>query len=1701
MNLRKITLVLMIMILTILASGIFNVAYAASVTGETRMLKIEQLRKSGYQYAANEKFVFKIYDDPSSSTRQSYYCLKGGAGFGSSEFKQESRNYTQSFDMKQPNTITAPYTNAIPNVNSSTYKSLLWLLENIYVAPKINASTAEVNAAREYRAKLLKDADIEGITSEVSTDSELDDLIDVVQQYAIWYFTNSDIYHVESLPAIWRNPSQGTYVSHPNNCTSIDDLYDSFDLSDYLSDLFDYFVTTARQKGSTYQITTASKPYELDKLMMLDTIVGQNHIIGPFKIKKLSDTPSTLTATFKNGNTVITPKMQNQDGTVTYSTIQETIGKEFYISIPKTTQLDTISLEISGSYYNTNITYWSVENAPNTEQPVVEVTRTKEPYSDSTTYTPVERTFDLALRKFITKINDVAQTPSREPVISSAEIQALKNGGNTYTTANKVHPKNALTVKTNDKVTYTIRVYNEGELDGYVKEITDYLPAGLKLATNSTINTQYGWRQGANGKVTTDITSPNTTNSANRDRIYASRTTGSDKVLLKAFDGTRLDYIDVQIECEVIATSQNNYNALKNIAEITNAEDINGNPKDRDSTPNNVNKDNYGTTSQEDDDDFEQLILEDKKFDLALRKFITSINNVAPNPSREPVISSAEIQALKNGGDTYTTANKVHPKNALTVKTNDKVIYTIRVYNEGEVDGYVKEITDYLPAGLKLADGSTLNTQYGWKQGANGEITTDITSPDTTNSTNRDTIYANRRTGSDKVLLKAFDGTTLDYIDVQIECEVIATTESNYNALKNVAEITKQTDKDGKPVTDRDSDPDNVDKDNYGTTSQEDDDDFEQLILENKRFDLALRKFITSINNVAPNPSRVPVISNAEIEKLKNGGDNYTTASKVHPKNALEVNTSDKVIYTIRVYNEGEVDGYVKEITDYLPAGLKLVDGSTLNAEYGWKQGEDGKVTTDITSPDTTNAANRDRIYASRRTENDKVLLKAFDGTTLDYIDVQIECEVIATVQNKDNILKNIAEITKQTDKDGNEIKDRDSDPNNVDKDKYGTTSQEDDDDFEQLVLSGKYFDLALRKFITGVKNDKNLVDENGKFIREPVVDVKPLIDGKDTAIYKHPKVPVSVDVGEIVTYTIRVYNEGQIDGYVNEITDHLPQWLEFVNNEFNASYGWKVSEDGRTVTTDITSPNTENSANRDLIYAQRREESDKVLLKAFNKETKELDYIDVRIQCKVKDTGTAEKITNIAQITKQSDKSGNVVPDRDSTPNNKTLPKDEVLPDYRDNEINRGDEYIPGDEDDDDFEKVIIQKFDLALRKFITNVNKQAITTRIPVFSKDKDGNFKYTHPKTPVEVVNGDIVIYTLRIYNEGNQAGYAEEVKDNLPEGLEYLPEHDLNKGYRWKMYKEDGTETQNVKEAKTIRTDYLSKAQETETKRDNLLKAFDQKTMTQPDYRDVKVAFKVTEPNTSDRILINTAEISEDADEEGNPVEDIDSVPDNDKEKEDDIDIEKVKVKYFDLALEKIVTEYSITRDGKTTKTKTGHKFGVHPEPVAKVEIIEETIKRGTVKFKYQIKVTNEGEIEGYATEIKDYIPEGLKFVEKDNKKWKLSKDGKTVTTDQLKDKLLKPGESAVVEITLQWINGSKNLGLKQNWAEISKDKNDSDTPDIDSTPDNNKKGEDDIDDAKVILSVVTGIGESYIGIIAGVLVILAGGILLIKKFVM
>lgn len=152
------------------------------------------------------------------------------------------------------------------------------------------------------------------------------------------------------------------------------------------------------------------------------------------------------------------------------------------------------------------------------------------------------------------------------------------------------------------------------------------------------------------------------------------------------------------------------------------------------------------------------------------------------------------------------------------------------------------------------------------------------------------------------------------------------------------------------------------------------------------------------------------------------------------------------------------------------------------------------------------------------------------------------------------------------------------------------------------------------------------------------------------------------------------------------------------------------------------------------------------------------------------------------------------------------------------------------------------IKIFDLALRKFITAVNGTENNTRIPTVSVNQDEKIVYEHSKTPVSVANTDIVTYTLRIYNEGNVAGYAMEISDDIPDGLEFLPNNQTNIDYQWKMYDVNGVETTNINEAVEIKTKYLE---------NRLLNPFDitkQITNTEPlnpDYADVKVAFKVVE----------------------------------------------------------------------------------------------------------------------------------------------------------------------------------------------------------------------------------------------------------------
>ena len=1440
---KKLVSIILITMLTVATLGSISAVKAASAG--PLYLGIVSLRRAGYGYQQEGSKVWKIaeYDSENGKTAdlsKTIYCIKGGPGFGSSDMATGGvptiSKYTQKFNLKDLASIPSTYSKILPT--GSNYNSLMWLLDNIYIMPAIG--TDNTTAREEFLKSKIPNELYDLIT---------DDDIDAVQQLAIWYFTNpsGDKYHYET-----SNFKINSIANVDSNYASMGDIFgdDGWDREDAIEALFQYYITNAKANSNYKSTNNTTSPIEIVKSNATMTKVGSNYVAGPYKINQLLNVDYTLNATFTDINgTTITPSIGIKDVsgnvTATTKTLKELVGQEFYLIMPTSSNISGIKMTVNTSYTSKTVDYWSVADAPTTEQPVVIVNETPLNFSDATSIV-VPKPFDLSLRKFITNINGTEIT-NRIPQV---DVSKLASGEATTATYN--HTKTPLKVAIGDVVTYTIRVYNEGDIDGYVEEITDHLPDQLEFIVDDQVNIEYGWK----------------------------------------------------------------------------------------------------------------------------------------------IASSTDLKTIK---------------------------------------------TEYLSKANETTDG------------------------------------ANK--------ISAFNGTTLAYKDVKIKCRVVAT-DPMADKITNIADITKFTDGDGNTVTDRDSQENNVNLptgknlENYRDSEinrgeeyipgQQDDDDFEKLTL--KEFDLSLRKFITGVNGTAIT-NREPQVN---VTPLKNGG---TTAIYNHPKTPVSVAIGDLVEYTIRVYNEAEIDGYVEEITDHLPDQLEFVTGNEINTKYGWVV-------------DSTNSKIIRTNYLSKAKETSEGAnkIKAFDGTKLDYKDVKVVCKVVSTDPMPTKIT-NIADITKFTDGNGNTVTDRDSQENNVNipsdlpgykDDEIGkdyVPGQQDDDDFEKLKI--KEFDLALRKFITKVNNTEIKS-------RIPQVDTTPLKNGTGTtAIYNHSKEPVKVSLGAVVEYTIRVYNEGQVDGYVEEIKDHLPDQLEFIkDNETNKKYGWTVdSTDSKVIKTSYLSKANEKVAGENKIPA-------------FDGTT--LSYKEVKVACKVVSTDPMpSKITNLADISDFTDGEGNKVTDRDSKEDNVKIPEDR--PGYKDDESKK--DYVPGQEDDDDFEKVTLVKFDLSLRKFITAVNNTEITSRIPQVDVTpiKDGSSttaKYDHPKDPVLVSNGNIVTYTIRVFNEGEMDGYASEIKDDMPQGLKFLTDNKTNIEYRWKMLDKDGKETENLDEAVSIVTDYLSKEQE-KTAGANLLKAFDGEKL---DYRDVKVAFEVTEPNTSDRILINQAQISKDSDKDGNDVTDQDSVPDKWNEGEDDQDIEKVKVQYFDLSLRKWVTQAIVTENGEEKIIESGHKAEDDPEDVVKVDLKKSKINKVTIKFRYKIRVKNEGNIAGYAKELKDYIPNGLKFVPEDNPLWKQI-DEKTITTEQTKDILLQPGDTTEVEVVLTWINDSENFGVMDNWAEISKDHNDFNSPDIDSTPDNNKKGEDDIDDAPVSVGVQTGQIKTFTTIGLAVLVILSSGVVLIKKFVL
>lgn len=1679
---KRIKILLMALIVALISIAVLNpnAIYAAE---EKRDLTYQRTRPysedNGDNNIDNEEYTFarhkdgqefkysivKIFDynkreleTPYKKFEDSFYCIRGGKGFGSVEFgdnsSANSTKYTVIENMKSnANEVIAKY-KELYNINLdrtenitfnektynnvNIYNAMLWIADNAYLP----VSTDKYNA-QEYKTELLTKIGIAKVNQGMITDDDLE----VIQQLAFWYFANYD--------ENGKNESVSTTNPTPVNWLAINESNDVFGTrrANYLNRIYQYFIEGALKEGSdstsTIRETTNSDSVniEFDKNIKFgvedksSTGTKPNpyenyYLIGPFKITTNDARYNDFELALKDGKGNIVNQyfyFEQTEDTLKRMQIFDVIdsagnkvelekvtyNNEYYIKLYKSAMefvdidCSKFSLKVSktGKWATANFLY-----ATGNDQAVIEIKRDKAEAEDEIS-TEVPKRFDLALRKFITAIKRAEkniEVADRTPRVDTTTlINGIKDDrtGEVEYTATYTHPKDKQKVETGDIVTYKIRVYNEGQVDGTATEVTDYLPAGLELVAESTINTKYGWKTGEqitlkDGSKVTPITSnylKDTTIKA-FDKTKTSETT--EGIWQKAEKGEGgLYYADLEVECKVVAIASGVEQNLRNIAAITA-----DSGDDDDSVPEKPNLDDYtpptdNSTYQEDDDDYEDLVLPGKTFDLALRKYITEVNGTKLEDTRVP-----DIDVTKLASGEATTADYKHKKYPVEVKTEDIVTYRFTVYNEGDIEGYVYSITDYLPQGLEFDAKSNpefieakTSGEYTAEELEGKEYIYSINKEKNTITISK--IPAQGETGLQPYLfgLNPFDGEKLDSKSIDIKFKVSAETSANDMVLTNNAtmDYTSAPRPQEEKIKDRDSKPENFTEptaedlleplpgykgneenkndltdSKYHYKGQEDDDDFEKIIIKGTPFDLSLRKFITKLNGteLKDEKDRTPKINTSKLNTIDSTtGKKITTAEYVHPKDAVTVRKGDIVTYKIRVYNEGDRNGYATEVTDYLPEGLGFLPNYTNNSIWS--------------IPKTTDEATGKEVLPE-----------------------------------------------------GIEI--------------------------------------------------KNLVGENGFYKDESEInkDKIKLEDFKDPITGEVPTdySQIQIVTGERAAISTKALKEKLIKAYKSQKADE-DLWQQSTNDE----------KDG-------------------------------------------LFYQEVEITCIVLKENTYKGILkNVAEITEEYDENGNKIEqkgdDRDSEPKNV----------YEDDKHTPGKEengYTPGEQDDDDFEQLQLKYFDLALRKFITKVDGEAPEASrepVPDVSTLIDGTYDrngkkehtatYNHPKDPLWVKNGSKVEYTIRVYNEGSEDGYAYEVSDDIPNGLVFEADDATNKAYGWVMYREmtEGDEniakediieyngkkyviTTKAEEATMIRTRYLEKT---------LIKAFDPETKTLS-YADVKVVFTIKEPKDFDKdsVIINQAQITEDSGD------DEDSTP-NEWQDEDDEDIEKVRIPIFDLSLLKWVTQSVVTVDGKTTTTNTGFKpnkgltestgEGIRnnnePEPIAKVELDKKKLNKTVVKFVYKIRVTNEGEIPGYATEVTDYIPEGLEFhVEDGNNKqygWVKSGDDKIVTR-ALETVLLNPGESKELEITFRWINSEKNLGQKINIAEISEDANDYNTDDIDSTP-NNKENpykeeqEDDDDFALVILSIKTGATQfmSYFTLITITLAIVGGGIILIKKYVL
>lgn len=444
-------------------------------------------------------------------------------------------------------------------------------------------------------------------------------------------------------------------------------------------------------------------------------------------------------------------------------------------------------------------------------------------------------------------------------------------------------------------------------------------------------------------------------------------------------------------------------------------------------------------------------------------------------------------------------------------------------------------------------------------------------------------------------------------------------------------------------------------------------------------------------------------ISNKNDEKLDNEDKEYKSA------NPVKIEVGDTVEYTIKVYNNSDHSAKVtaKDVIDNRAEMLSDYKNEKDNIYFLCENEEF--------------AANETKTFTVQLKYSeytaDKIMNKAWIANTNPSNKKEhrtVDADYIEMLKYSVALEKFVSKVNNEPFSDEYEEK-YDIDSDGV----IGVTDI-------NLILKHAVGDIELsdsQKEKADVNGDGNINSADAQIIL-PIIEreLKAIWDEEDKD-YKTNN-PVRVELGDEVTYTIKLTNTGETVIKVTEIEDVFDENdnadIEYIENSI-AGYGKpSVKSENGKLTITIEDP--------DEIPAV------------------ESKYLTLRFKVKAKNaeaTKNEQVLKNTATVTKITNKNNILVSDSDGVKNNT----------------------------DSDWIKTKI--YAVSLEKFISSVDGKEPTGD----DADREGKPEYltsegTYKKNHIVTVSkGEIVAYTIKVTNDGETSVYVSEITDSFPEGVKY------------------------------------------------------------------------------------------------------------------------------------------------------------------------------------------------------------------------------------------------------------------------------------------------------------------------------------------